>query len=159
MAPYINLDWCRKQDWQGILDSYVEQYNILYNIEQNMPVVTTQIRNFLSESNNENDCVRRAFTVLDIVDHLVGERIHLERPPLSFGPWRELYNRMMIHGRLNANNDIEYWSVIPALRSSERQQRPESRLGRNLLFIPPIHGGSSNAPCRLRYRYLNATNL
>ena len=130
-------------NWLGRCEPGVADRELIACVARDMPVVPVEMRAYLTEKGlNAAQVARRAFTIVDIVDHLVGSRANPEAPPTN-PPWSLLYKRLLETGRYNSN---AAGAVIPA-RLPHAVSR--SNIGRRLCFTKSVE------PYRLRYRRIS----
>jgi predicted amidohydrolase len=150
LAPKLPPFMRDNRIWEGRCDEEATQLALLKHIERNIPQVPKEIKTFLTAPGLSNDdYLRRAYAVLDSVDHLVGVRAHPEKPPID-KKWKDLYDRLLYNGRYN-NVEQDRMAVIPSQSlPNDAPLSPQNRIGRRLCFVEsPIH------PYRIRYRFIS----
>jgi predicted amidohydrolase len=143
LVRYLSVSERDERDWKGREEPDVTGRDILDALQAAMPSVPGVVRDFVTEVPPLSDeWRRRAYIIVDCIDHLVGTNAHPRLPPRN-DPWKALYKRLLRTGRYNTGTES---AVIPAPVGPVKIRYAD--LGRHLCFTRSI------LPCSLRYRWI-----
>jgi len=83
LAQYLLPTKRDQENWLGQAESDARALNLLKYIENQIPEVPNQVRSYLTEAGlTLSGYLRRAYVIVDIIDHLVGKYAHPRDYPI-----------------------------------------------------------------------------